>query len=95
MLVRDRVKFRVGKIVYCAFSRDETEIGFGFPQEERDAMIAARPDVFFLPKPSELRFNWIEAHMAALDPDEIPELIVEAWRRCVPKKVSSAYPVLG
>ena len=33
VVVRGRVKFRVGKIVYLAFSRDETEMGFGFPKE--------------------------------------------------------------
>src|SRR5215213_11932567 len=33
-LVRDRVRFRVGQIVYVAFSRDETIMGFGFPKEE-------------------------------------------------------------
>jgi predicted GNAT superfamily acetyltransferase len=37
-LVRDRVKFRVGQIVYAAFSQDETIMGFGFPREERDAL---------------------------------------------------------
>ena len=45
VLVRDRVKFRVGQIVYVAFSQDETEIGFAFPKEERAALVAARPDV--------------------------------------------------
>ena len=29
-LVHDRVKFRVKQIVYCAFSRDETLMGFAF-----------------------------------------------------------------
>jgi hypothetical protein len=29
--VYGRVKFRVGRIVYLAFSRDETELGFAFP----------------------------------------------------------------
>ena len=57
VLVRDRVKFRVGQIVYVAFSQDETEIGFAFPKEERAALVAARPDVFFLPRESELRFT--------------------------------------
>jgi hypothetical protein len=38
VLVRDRVKFRVGQIVYVAFSQDETEIGFAFPKEERDTL---------------------------------------------------------
>jgi hypothetical protein len=31
-LVRDRVKFRVGRIVYLAFSADETLLGFAFPK---------------------------------------------------------------
>ena len=43
VLVRDRVKFRVGQIVYVAFSQDETQIGFAFPKEERAALVAARP----------------------------------------------------
>jgi len=40
-LVRDRVKFRVGRIVFLAFSRDEQVMGFGFPKEERVAQVAA------------------------------------------------------
>ena len=93
VLVRDRVKFRVGQIVYVAFSRDETEIGFAFPKEERAALVAARPDVFFLPRESELRFHWIEAWLDALDADEMRELVLEAWRMVVPQRV--AREVLG
>src|SRR4051794_8201308 len=40
-LIRDRVKFRVGRIVYVAFSRDEKIMGFGYPKEERTALVAA------------------------------------------------------
>jgi hypothetical protein len=90
-LIRDRVKFRVGSLVYCAFSRDETLMGFGFPKEEREATVAARGDVFVMPGQSDLRYNWIVARMAALDMDEMRELVVDAWRMCVPKKVSAAY----
>ena len=93
VLVRDRVKFRVGQIVYVAFSQDETEIGFAFPKEERAALVAARPDVFFLPRESELRFHWIEAWLDALDADEMRELVLDAWRMVVPKRV--AREVLG
>lgn len=35
LLVRERVKFRVGRIVYAAFSRDKTIMGFGFPSVTR------------------------------------------------------------
>jgi hypothetical protein len=90
-LIRDYVKFRVGKIVYASVSPDETMIGFGFPREEREAMIASRPDVFVLPRVSDLRFQWINARMAALGPDEMAELIVDAWRMVVPKKVAAAH----
>ena len=90
-LVRDRVKFRVGKIVFAALSRDEETIGFGFPKEERDALVASRPDVFRLPRPSDLRYHWVEATLAALEPDELRELIVDAWAMCVPARVSNAW----
>jgi hypothetical protein len=91
-LIRDRVKFRVGPIVYVAFSRDETVMGFGFPKEERDALIAAEPAKFHLPRPSDQRFNWVEAWTAALEEDEMRELVIDAWRMVVPKKVAASLP---
>ena len=66
-LVRDRVKFRVGRIVYLAFSRDETLMGFAFPKDERDALVAAEPDKFLLPKPSDMRYQWVVVRLAAID----------------------------
>jgi hypothetical protein len=86
-LIRDRVKFRVGKIVYVAFSRDETTMGFGFPKEERAALVESEPAKFLMPRESDLRFHWVEARTSALDPEEMRELVLEAWRMCVPKKV--------
>jgi hypothetical protein len=90
-LVRDRVKFRVGRLVFVAFSRDEQQMGFGFPQEERAAMVAAEPEKFLLPAPGDLRYNWLEVRLAALDDAEMHDLVVDAWRMCVPKSVAAAY----
>ena len=89
--VRGRLKFRVKQIVYVAFSLDETEMGFAFPKEERSALVGAHPLRFHLPQPSDLRFNWVEADLAALDPTEAREFVVDAWRMVVPKKLSRAY----
>jgi hypothetical protein len=89
-LIRDRVKFRVGSIVYVAFSRDETVMGFAFPKEERAALVASEPGKFRLPGESDLRFNWVEAWTAALDEPEMCELVMDAWRMVVPKKVAAA-----
>ena len=90
-LIRDYIKFRVGKIVYASVSPDETLIGFGFPKEERAALIGSRPDVFLMPRLSDQRFHWINARTAALGRDEMAELIVDAWRMVVPKKVAAAH----
>jgi hypothetical protein len=89
--VRGRLKFRVGQIVYVAFSLDERVMGFAFPKEEREALVRAEPHRFHLPTASDMRFNWVHADLAALDPAEARELVVDAWRMVVPKKVSRAY----
>ena len=90
-LVRDRVKFRVGSIVYAAFSHDETIMGFGFPRDEREALVASEPDKFLMPRPSDMRYRWVCVRLSAIDGDELRELLVDAWRMCVPKKVAAAY----
>jgi hypothetical protein len=87
-LVHGRVKFRVGRLVYLAFSRDGSELGFAFPKEERDGLVAGAPDRFLLPRPSEMRWNWVVARTAALDPGEAAELVVDAWRFVVPRRVA-------
>src|SRR4051794_8495713 len=90
-LVRDRVRFRVGRLVYLAFSRDETVMGFAFPKEERDALVASEPDKFLMPRQSELRYNWVHVRLDALDEAEMRELVLDAWQMVVPKSVAAAY----
>src|ERR1700722_19516159 len=89
--VRGRVKFRVGRIVFVALSRDELTMGCGFPREERAAMVAAEPEKFFLPIPSEMRYQWIEVQLTAIDADEMSELVTDAWRMCVPRRVAAEH----
>ena len=91
VLVHDRVKFRVGAIVFVAFARDETEMGFGFPKSDREMLVASDPDKFMLPGVSDMRFNWVCARVAALDVVEMRELVVDAWRMVVPKFVAAGY----
>ena len=87
-VVADRIKFRVGRLVYAAFSRDETVMGVGFPKEERAAMVAAQPDKFMLPRKSDMRYNWILVRLDAIDLEELRELVIDGWRMCVPKSVA-------
>jgi hypothetical protein len=91
VVVRGRIKFRVGQIVFVAFSRDETTMGFGFPKEWRQALVETEPEKFFLPRESDLRFNWVCAHAEALDVEEMQDLVLDAWAMCVPKYVSARF----
>jgi hypothetical protein len=90
-LVRDRVRFRVGRLVYLGFSRDEQLMGFAFPKAERDALIASEPHKFLMPRPSDQRYNWVVVRLAAIDDDEMRELVLDAWRMVVPKRVAAAH----
>ncbi|MGX5697784.1 MmcQ/YjbR family DNA-binding protein [Agromyces soli] len=89
--VRGRLKFRVGRLVYVAFSLDEEVMGFAFPKGERAALVAGDPRKFQMPSSSDLRFNWVHTQLAALEPAEARELVVDAWRTVVPAKLARAY----
>ena len=92
VVVRDQIKFRIGQIVYLAFSRDETVMGFAFPKEERAGLIASEPDKFMLPRQSDIRYNWVHVRLDAIDAAELREIVIEAWRMCVPKSVAATVP---
>jgi hypothetical protein len=91
VLVGGRIKFRVGRIVYLSFSRDLEVMGFAFPKDQREWLVGGTPEKFMLPSASDMRYHWVLAQLAALDPNEMRELVVDAWRMVVPKSVASAY----
>lgn len=89
--VRGRIKFRVGRIVWLAFSRDGSVMGFAFPKEWRDALVTTEPDKFMLPTGGDLRYNWALVRLAALDAEEMRELVLDAWAMVVPASISAPY----
>ena len=90
-LVGGRVKFRVGRIVYLAFSADETLMGFGFPKEVREALVKSEPEKFLMPRPSDMRYHWVRVRLAAIDESELRDLVIDAWAMVVPKRVAAAH----
>jgi hypothetical protein len=89
--VRGRIKFRVGQIVFLSLSPDGSTMGCGFPKEVREVAIASEPEKFSWPRESDLRFNWIHVNLAAIDADEMRDLVEDAWALCVPKYVIDEY----
>ena len=89
--VRGRVKFRVGQIVYLAFSRDGTEMGCGFPKEWRAALVETEPEKYSLPSDHDMRYHWVHVDLTAIDADEMRDLVENAWALCVPRYVYEEY----
>jgi hypothetical protein len=66
-------------------------MGFGFPKEEREALVASEPGKFLMPGQADLRYNWVHVRLSALEHAEMAELVLDAWRMVVPKRVAAAY----
>jgi hypothetical protein len=90
-MVRDYLKFRVGRIVFASVSPDESLLGFGYPRELREALVASDPATFLMPVKSDLRYQWVRLRLAAIEVDELRELLIDAWQMCVPKSVVAEY----
>jgi hypothetical protein len=88
---RGRGKFRVGRIVYLSFARDETLMGFAFPKDERTWLVGTEPEKFLMPRDSDLRYNWVVVRLAAIDAEEMRGLVIDAWAMVVPKSISAPY----
>ena len=91
--VRGRLKFRVGRIVFLAFSKDGSTMGFGFPKDWRAALVESEPDKFSLPSAGDMRYHWVHVRLAAIDRDEMRDLVENAWAMCAPKFLVEEYAV--
>jgi hypothetical protein len=89
--VRGRVKFRIGRTVYLSVSRDGEVMGFAFPKEFREALVASEPEKFSLPSAHDMRYHWVHVRLGAIDDEEMRELVEGAWAFCVPKRVAEEY----
>ena len=92
--VRGRVKFRIGRIVWLAFSEDGSTVGFAFPKEWRQALVDSEPEKFSLPSAHDMRYHWVHVDLAAIDEDEMRDLVEDAWAFCVPKSVAEEYAAI-
>jgi hypothetical protein len=90
-LVRGQVKFRVGRIVYLAISRDGSTMGFAFPKEWRNALVESEPEKFSLPSEHDMRYHWVDVRLDRIDAEEMCELVEDAWAFTVPKSVAEEY----
>ena len=93
-VVRGRVKFRIGRIVYLSLSRDGATMGFAFPKEWRSALVESEPEKFSLPGESDMRYHWVHVCLDVIDEEEMRALVEDAWAFCVPKSVAEEYAAM-
>jgi len=68
---------------------DQTSFAVRCPRHEREELIAAEPEKFWVPR-HEAGSNWVRVRLAALDDaDEFYDILVDSWRQVVPPEVSA------
>ena len=82
--------FRVRDKMFATMSDDGRQATVKATREEQAALIAAAPATFGIPDYVG-RHGWVSIQLATVDPTELRELVVEAWRQSAPKRLVTAY----
>lgn len=87
--------FRVAGKMFATLPEEETSIAVRCPKEERDELVLAEPEKFWIAD-HEAGFAWVRAHLAALDgEDELRDILADSWRQAAPPRLLDVYPELG
>ena len=81
---------RVGAKMFAAGSPDSETMSVKATKEDQTALIAGDPETFSV-APYVGRYGWVQVNLSTVDPAELRELIVEAWRLTAPKKMVKEY----
>ena len=76
--------------MFAALSDDGQVASVKAARQEQAALIAAAPETFGVPAYVG-RHGWVSIQLATVDPTELGELVVEAWRQTAPKRLVAAY----
>jgi hypothetical protein len=82
--------FRVRDKIFGSLSEDDQSGGFKATVEHQRELVGADPGTYSVAAYTG-RYGWVEVKLATADPDELRDIIVEAWRRTAPKRLVSAY----
>jgi len=82
--------FRAGEKIFVMLSTEGDRASVKASVEDQVALVAREPGTFSVAAYVG-RFGWITVQLASVDPEEMRELIVDAWRRTAPKRLVTAY----
>ncbi|MDX6686122.1 MAG: hypothetical protein QOF86_2250 [Baekduia sp.] len=84
-----RPSFRVRGKIFVTVHEDGQGVNLKLPRDEHEALVASRPDVFGTVTWGQLIRTSVRLEVA--DPEELAELVQEAWRAVAPKRVVWAF----
>ena len=82
--------FRVRSKIFSMFSEEERHVWAKSTFDEQRALVAMYPDVYFVP-PYVGPSGWVGAVVSRVDPGEMRELVLEAWRLTAPRELLDAF----
>jgi hypothetical protein len=82
--------FRVRKKIFVMFSDQERELWVKSTHDEQRALVEMEPTTFFVP-PYVGPGGWIGVRIRSVDPQEMRELITEAWRMTAGVRLARAF----
>jgi hypothetical protein len=80
--------------MFAALSDDGRLASVKATRQEQAALIAAAPETFGVPAYVG-RHGWVSIQLATVDPTELGECVVEAWRQTAPRRLVAAYDAAG
>jgi hypothetical protein len=76
--------------MFAAMADDGRQASVKATREEQAALVEAAPDTFGVPAYVG-RHGWVSIRLGTVDPAELHELVIEAWRRTAPKRLVNGY----
>ncbi|WP_156722037.1 MmcQ/YjbR family DNA-binding protein [Streptomyces apocyni] len=87
--------FRVAGKMFATLPEDETSMAVRCPKEERDELVLAEPEKFWIAD-HEAMFAWVRVRLSALeDTAELRDILADSWWQSAPSRLLEAHPELG
>jgi hypothetical protein len=81
---------RVNNKMFAVGSPESPTLSLKASTEDQSELIAADPDTFSI-APYTGRYGWVLVQLSRVDPAELGDLIVEAWRLTAPKRLVATH----
>jgi hypothetical protein len=82
--------FKVAGTLFARFHQDGESLVVKIDKDERSLRMKVEPETYYITD-HYLNYPWILVRVALVDPDDLRDLLEDAWRLSAPKRVISAY----